>query len=217
MRRTTVPALLALATGVMAFGAPVGRVVLCTDYGVDSVYVGILKGVIYDKFPDARVDSLTNAIPPFDIEAGARILAEGCAVYPPGTVFCCVVDPGVGTSRKGVVLETDTGQVFVAPDNGLLTLVAERDGVRALHEIANAAIWREGALSSTFHGRDIFGPVAATIAPTSIDAVAGYKGDAPVAAGEAFDPTPANLEARTERVRLDNGMRREDSVRDIGA
>ncbi len=162
------PAMIALiACLVLAFPAlcePNGRVVLCTDYGVDSIYVGILKGAIYSRFPDARVDSLTNAIPPYDIAGGARLLAEGCHVYPAGTVFCCVVDPGVGTSRRGIALETGKGQYFVAPDNGLLTLVAQRDGVRAAHTLENPALWREGALSGTFHGRDIFGPVAAALA-----------------------------------------------------
>lgn len=164
MRLTHILLLGCLATAFAAQSAPNGRVVLCTDYGVDSIYVGILKGVIYDRFADARVDSLTNAIPPYDIESGARILAEGCLVYPAGTVFCCVVDPGVGTSRRGIALETEKGQYFVGPDNGLLALVTQRDGIRALHAIENAALWRDGALSSTFHGRDVFGPVAAALA-----------------------------------------------------
>ena len=158
--------LLALILGLFgsASAAPNGMVILFTDYGVDSLYVGILKGVILAKGPTVQVDSLTNAVPPFDIESGACMLAEGCPYFPEGAVFCCVVDPGVGSARKGIVLETLKGQYFVAPDNGLLTLVAQRDGIKAIHEITNTALWREGAVSNTFHGRDIFGPVAAALA-----------------------------------------------------
>lgn len=164
MARITLLITLLLTCSVIAQAGPNGSVILFTDYGVDSLYVGILKGVIHGKAPQVRVDSLTNAVPPFDVETGAYMIAEGCAFLPPGTVFCCVVDPGVGSTRKGVVLETLKGQYFVAPDNGLLTLVAQRDGIKAIYETENAALWREGTLSSTFHGRDIFGPVAAAIA-----------------------------------------------------
>jgi len=143
---------------------PNGMVILLTDYGADSIYIGVLKGAIYTKFPEAKVDSITNSIPAFDIVAGAYILAEACREFPAGTTFCCIVDPGVGTSRKCIVLETKTGQRFVAPDNGLLSLVAKRDGVIRLREASNRALWRAGIKSSTFHGRDIFGPVAAALA-----------------------------------------------------
>jgi hypothetical protein len=138
--------------------------VLHTDYGTDSVYVGVLKGAIYKSFPQARIDAITNSVPPFDIMAGAQMLAEAAGEFPTGTVFCCVVDPGVGTSRKRIVLETRSGHVFVAPDNGLLTLAARRLGTAQIREITNAALWRAGEVSHTFHGRDIFGPVSAALA-----------------------------------------------------
>lgn len=144
--------------------SPNGRVAMLTDYGTDSLYVGLLKGAMYSKNPDVRIDSITNDVPAFDIVAGAYLLAEGCQTWPKGTVFCCVVDPGVGTPRKPIVMATKNGWWFVAPDNGLLTLVAERYGVAELRECANAALWRGGNLSTTFHGRDIFGPVAAAVA-----------------------------------------------------
>ena len=156
--------LLFVATAAAANAAPNGLIVLLTDYGMDSIYVGALKGAIYTKFPQARIDSITNAVPPFDITAGAYILAEACKEFPQGATFCCVVDPGVGTSRKRIVLETKQGQVFVGPDNGLLSLVAKRFGVAGVREIANPALWREGPVSQTFQGRDVFGPVAAAIA-----------------------------------------------------
>ena len=142
---------------------PNGLVVLHTDYGADSVYVGVLKGAIYKAFPQARIDAITNSVPPFDILAGAQMLAEAAGEFPAGCVFCCVVDPGVGTSRKRIVLEAKSGHVFVAPDNGLLTLAARRLGVVQIREIANTALWRGGEVSHTFHGRDIFGPVSAAL------------------------------------------------------
>jgi S-adenosylmethionine hydrolase len=139
-------------------------VVLFTDYGADSIYVGALKGAIYAKFPLARIDTLTNSVPPFDVATGAYLLAEACREFPKGAVFCCVVDPGVGTDRKRIVLETKTGHRFVGPDNGLFTLVARRFGIAELREATNQKLWREGEVSHTFQGRDVFGPVAAALA-----------------------------------------------------
>lgn len=141
-----------------------GLVILLSDYGADSIYVGALKGSIYSKNPEARIDTITNSVPPFDIGTGAYMLAEICAEYPRGTTFCCVVDPGVGSARKCIVLKTKTGQFFVGPDNGLLSLVAQRYGVADLRESTNSDLWRMGNLSHTFHGRDIFGPVSGSVA-----------------------------------------------------
>lgn len=143
---------------------PNGLIILLTDYGGDSVYVGAIKGAIYATFPQARIDAITNSVPEFDVLAGAFCLAEAAPNYPPGTTFCCVVDPGVGTERRVVVLRTKSNHVFVAPDNGLLTLVADKLGVAALYEGNNRALWRETIPSNTFHGRDIFGPLAANLA-----------------------------------------------------
>ncbi|MCX5758671.1 MAG: SAM-dependent chlorinase/fluorinase [Candidatus Hydrogenedentes bacterium] len=179
--------LAALAVGVFPLASDAGftpnaHVILFTDYGADSIYVGILKGSIYSKYMPARVDSITTSVPPYDIETGAYLLAESCKEFPRGTVFCCIVDPGVGTERKPIALRTKREQVFVAPDNGLLTLVAARDGIFEAHEITNASLYREGGgahppartdstdappaerVSHTFQGRDIFGPVAAAVA-----------------------------------------------------
>lgn len=163
MKRILMAACVLLALGAGA-AEPNGLVVLCTDYGADSIYVGAIKGAIYTKAPAARVDSLTNSIPAYNILAGAFILLEGAGNFPPGTVFCAVVDPGVGTNRRGIALETMDGRYFVGPDNGLLSGIATRHGIRALHVVENPALWREGDGSTTFHGRDIFGPVAAALA-----------------------------------------------------
>ncbi len=157
-------ALLSVLLFIASVVQPAGLVVLLTDYGADSLYVGILKGAVYRQAPAVRIETLTNSISPFDVVEGAYTLWEACGEFPRGTVFCCVVDPGVGSDRKPVALLTESEQWFVAPDNGLLWLVAQRDGVRALHAIENAAVIRTGDTSYTFHGRDIFGPAAAALA-----------------------------------------------------
>jgi S-adenosylmethionine hydrolase len=144
--------------------SPNGLVVMFTDYGNDSIYVGMLKGAMYRVAPEVRIDTLTNSSPAYDVAAGALLLAEGVGVYPPGTTFVCVVDPGVGTTRRHIVAETESGHRLVAPDNGLLSGVAGRHGIREVREATNTAYWLPGVESSTFHGRDIFGPVAARIA-----------------------------------------------------
>lgn len=160
-----VSTLLLACVSLSAFGAtdtPNGLVILLTDYGSDSVYVGLIKGAIYASNPEAKVDSITNASPPFDIQAGAYLLEEGCVTFPKGTVFCVIVDPGVGTHRKPIVLATKNGYYFVGPDNGIMTLVARRFGIAEIRECTNDKLWR-GDVSTTFHGRDIFGPVAGAL------------------------------------------------------
>jgi len=164
MRLPVIWAGCALLFSAIALAAPNGLVVCHTDYGSDSIYAGMLKGAIYSAFASAKVDSLTHSVAPFDILGGAFLLAEGCAAFPKGTTFCCIVDPGVGTQRKCLVLETESEQYFVGPDNGLLSFVAEKYGVRALHVCTNQKLWRPKEVSSTFQGRDILGPVAAAIA-----------------------------------------------------
>lgn len=143
---------------------PNGLVILLTDYGAADFYVGALKGAIYSAFPQARIDSITHEVPPFDIREGAYLLAGAAREFPLGTTFVAVVDPGVGTERKPLAAETESGHFFVAPDNGLLTLVFAELGVRRVHEITNPQVLRPGALSSTFHGRDLFGPAGAHLA-----------------------------------------------------
>lgn len=143
---------------------PNGLVILMTDYGTDSIYMGIIRGAIYSKFRDAKVNDLTNAVPSFDITAGAYLLVEAAGEYPKGTVFINIVDPGVGTPRKSIVLETNNGYCFVGPDNGLTTLVAEKFGVKQVRELTNKELWRAETTSTVFHGRDIYGPVGASLA-----------------------------------------------------
>ncbi len=135
-----------------------------TDFGTDNDAVPICKGVIYGIDPDVRIVDLTHQVTPYSILEGARNLSGTTPYYPAGTIFEVVVDPGVGTSRKAVVVKSKRGQYFVLPDNGLMTLVEDRDGLEGAREITNPA-WMIGSkLSSTFHGRDIFSPAAAHLA-----------------------------------------------------
>ena len=132
-----------------------------TDFGTVDDSVAICKGVMYSIAPEARIVDLTHQVTPFSILDGARFLYGATPYYPAGTVFVVVVDPGVGSARKAVVVKSKRGQYFVLPDNGLITLVEQRDGIGGAHEITNPA-WMIGSkLSSTFHGRDIFSPTAA--------------------------------------------------------
>jgi len=139
-------------------------IVFMTDFGTANDAVAICKAVILQILPDARIMDITHQVTPFSIEEGARFLAGVTPYYPPGTVFLVVIDPGVGTSRKAIVVKTKKGQFFVLPDNGLITPVADRDGIESAREITNPA-WMIGhKVSSTFHGRDIFSPTAAHLA-----------------------------------------------------
>jgi S-adenosylmethionine hydrolase len=139
-------------------------IVFMTDFGVIDDSVALCKGVMYGIAPNLRVVDLTHQVNAFSIADGARFLYGTAPYFAAATVFVAVVDPGVGSSRKAVVVKTKRGQVFALPDNGLITMVADRDGIEAIREIANPD-WMVGAkISSTFHGRDIFSPVGAHIA-----------------------------------------------------
>jgi S-adenosylmethionine hydrolase len=135
-----------------------------TDFGVLDDSVAICRGVMYGIMPDVRIVDLTHQVTPFSIFDGARYLFGATPYYPAGTVFVVVVDPTVGSSRKAIVAHSKKGQYFVLPDNGVITLVEQRDGIDAIHEITNTEWMIGGKLSSTFHGRDIFSPVGAHVA-----------------------------------------------------
>ena len=139
-------------------------VVFMTDFGTANDAVAICKAVMVGIAPDIRIMDITHQVTPFSIEEGARFLAGVSPYYPAGTVFVAVVDPGVGTNRKAVVVKSKKGQYFVLPDNGLISPVIDRDGLDSARQITNTN-WMIGeAISSTFHGRDIFSPVGAHLA-----------------------------------------------------
>jgi len=139
-------------------------IVFMTDFGTANDAVAICKAVILGIEPDARIMDITHQVTPFSIEEGSRLLAGVTPYYPSGTVFLVVVDPGVGTSRKAVIVKSKKEQYFVLPDNGLITPVTDRDGLEGAHEITNPAWMIGDKISSTFHGRDIFSPAAAHLA-----------------------------------------------------
>jgi len=139
-------------------------IVFMTDFGTANDAVAICKAVIVGIAPDARLMDITHQVTPFQIEEASRFLAGVTPYYPAGTVFLVVVDPGVGTSRKAVVVKSKKGQYFVLPDNGIISPVLDRDGLDSAREITNPEWMIQAAVSSTFHGRDIFSPAAAHLA-----------------------------------------------------
>ncbi|NJN30902.1 MAG: SAM-dependent chlorinase/fluorinase, partial [Synechococcales cyanobacterium RM1_1_8] len=168
--------------------SPSGLITLTTDFGLDDSYVGVLKGVMLALGAQLRFVDLTHAIGPQDLWAGRYHLGQAVPMFPPGTVHLAVVDPGVGGARRGVAIAYDragdrAGEPgwLVGPDNGLFSAVLEHYPVQAAVQLNRPAYWRRGMVgpaSATFHGRDIFAPVAAQLA-LGVDLVE---------LGEAVDP-----------------------------
>jgi S-adenosylmethionine hydrolase len=150
-----------------------------TDFDVKDDAVGICKAVMDGVAPGVRILDLTHQSEPFNIAMGARFLAGSAPYFPKDAVFVVVIDPGVGSTRKAIIAKSKVGQYFVLPDNGLLTLVQDRDGIVEAHEITNPAWMIGSGISSTFHGRDIFSPAGAHVA----------RGDDFRQAGPAVDVT----------------------------
>jgi len=134
-------------------------IVLYTDFTAADIYVGQMKAVLLEHAPGVAIVDLFHDVPDYDIRAGAHLLAACLPQFPVSTVFLAVVDPGVGTERDAVVLECD-GRYLVGPDNGLMSVCAARAAQTRCWSIA----WRPPKLSASFHGRDLFAPVAAAIA-----------------------------------------------------
>lgn len=139
-------------------------IVFMTDFGTANDAVAICRAVIFSIAPGVRLTDITHQVTPFQIEEAARFLEGVTPYYPAGTIFLVVVDPGVGTSRKAIIVKSKKEQYFVLPDNGVITPVIERDGLDSAHEISNRSWMIKNAISSTFHGRDIFSPAAAHLA-----------------------------------------------------
>ena len=135
---------------------------LLTDFGTADHYVGTMKGVALGICPELTLVDITHDIPPHDVRAGARQLAASYKYFPAGTVFLAVVDPGVGSGRRGLAVETADYR-FVAPDNGLLSAVLDETPARRVVELTERKFARP-TISRTFEGRDRFAPAAAYLA-----------------------------------------------------
>jgi S-adenosylmethionine hydrolase len=134
-------------------------VTLTTDFGLKDPYAAEMKAAILSICPTAVIVDITHSIAKFNIRMGAYVLASAAPYFPKDTVHVAVVDPGVGTRRRSIAIQTKKG-FFVGPDNGLLVLAAEQQGITSVHELTNPRFMLP-KVSSTFHGRDIFAPAAA--------------------------------------------------------
>jgi S-adenosylmethionine hydrolase len=137
-------------------------ITLTTDFGLADPWVGIMKGVIATRAPGTPVVDVSHGVPPQDVFAGALVLRHAVPWFPRGTIHVAVVDPGVGSERRALCIETDAA-LLVGPDNGLLSLAAPPAAVRRIVELADERFFVTPR-SRTFHGRDVFAPVAAALA-----------------------------------------------------
>lgn len=138
-------------------------ITLLTDFGDRDVYVGVMKGIIARIAPQSATVDLTHQIPPQNLWAARFALMSAVPYFPEDTVYVAVVDPGVGSSRRGIAVEFAGGFV-VCPDNGICSGIIELERAIAAVELTNSQYWRVPNLSNTFHGRDIFAPVGAHLA-----------------------------------------------------
>jgi S-adenosylmethionine hydrolase len=134
-----------------------------SDWGYKNYYVGVAKSVMKQINSDVEIIDLVHGVEPFNVRMGAYMLQRSVNDFPKGTVFLVVIDQGVGTARKAMAFESNDGYFFVGPDNGVFTFAIEEHGVREMVELTNPEYFYRKKPSSTFHGRDIFAPVAAHI------------------------------------------------------
>lgn len=151
-------------------------ITLTTDFGLTDEYVGVMKGVILARAPGAKIIDLTHGISYQDIRQAAYVIHSACGYFPAGTIHIIVVDPWVGSSRR-IVLLSFKGQLFLAPDNGVLTLLLQQKELDAAYEVTCEELYLK-PVSHTFHGRDIFSPVAAAL----------INGMTPEDVGPSIDP-----------------------------
>lgn len=169
-------------------------VTLTTDFGVNDHFVGVMKGVILRIFPDAKIVDINNAVQSFDVLDGALTISQAYSYFPEGTVHMVIVDPGVGTTRRPIIATTERHH-FVAPDNGVLSMMYDREERLSVRHVTADHYFLPDR-SNTFHGRDIFSPVAANLA----------KGVSPKNFGEEIKdfvrfaaPRPKPVDERTLR------------------
>lgn len=151
-----------VAHGELSEPRTIPVIALLTDFGLEDTYVGVMKGVMLSICPTARLIDLTHAIAPQNVRQAAYTLLSAFAYMPPHTIFVAVVDPGVGSARKPIAIETSHG-VFIGPDNGLFSYLLKHIEVRQIVALQNPQFMLS-EVSATFHGRDVFSPAAAHIA-----------------------------------------------------
>jgi hypothetical protein len=137
-------------------------ITLTTDFGLRDPYVAEMKAVILKISPNARIVDITHQIDKFNIRMGAYMLAAAAPYFPKGTIHVAVIDPGVGTQRKDIIIQTKQ-DYFIGPDNGVLALAAKSQGIMHVYRIENPKFMLP-EVSNTFHGRDVFAPAAAHLA-----------------------------------------------------
>jgi S-adenosylmethionine hydrolase len=176
---------------------------IITDFGYCDNYAGVMKGVIASIAPAATVIDITHGVPAQCTVAGAIALREAWRYFPPRTVFVAVVDPGVGTARAPIAIETRAGARFVGPDNGLLWMAASQAGIKRIVKLTSAR-HRLNNVSATFHGRDIFAPAAAYLwRGTPISALGPSLEPAAIARLELPSPVASAREVRGEVIYVD--------------
>jgi S-adenosylmethionine hydrolase len=167
-RFSVIAALFLLLLGCESPGAddaaPAPTILFLSDFGQKDGAVAVCKGVMIGIAPAARILDLTHDIPAYDIENAAEVIEQAVQFYPEGTVTVAVVDPGVGSERKSIAVRTRKGHLLVGPDNGIFTLLLDTEGLDRAVELRNARYFLKPATSFTFHGRDVFSPVAAHLA-----------------------------------------------------
>jgi S-adenosylmethionine hydrolase len=176
-------------------------IALLTDFGTSDYFVAAMKGTMLKIAPDAGFIDITHEIPPQDIRSTAFVLRACYRDFPQGTVFLCVVDPGVGSERRAIVVEAED-YLFVGPDNGLFSFVLEMDGTHA-YEIANRELL-PNRVSTTFHGRDIFAPIAAYLSTGLPAAEVGPRIDDHVMFEFARPQRVSEAELRGEVIHIDH-------------
>ena len=181
--------------GNAPLGLPV--ITLLTDFGTADYFVGAVKGAILSVNPLAIIVDITHEIPPQDVEAGAFTLLAAYNTFPAGTIHVAVVDPGVGSARRPIIV-TANDQFFVGPDNGIFSYVYDREPSHQTFHVTAEQYFRPNP-SSTFHGRDIFAPVAAALSKGMNPEVIGRVIEDEVRLGQSLEPVVqknGNVQAR---------------------
>lgn len=187
LRRALLAGVAALLLGFGCSSSP--TIAVLTDYGWNDPYAGAMQGAILSIHAQARIATITHAIPDYNIREASYVLATAANEFPEGTIFLAVVDPEGGGSRRRIIVETQNKKYFVGPDNGIFTDVIKTSGLKRAVEISNVLWYRRGATSNLFEGRDIFGPAAAHLSKGKKLSDAGKEITDPV----MFDRVPANL------------------------